>query len=696
MELSGLQILYDFNSFSGAGTCINSVASGNALYSGLIVNSNTQFTGNTSGSGYFTNQYIEIQNTSGITSKECTILFSQEKTGLGAGTIFSSLNSPSGFELGITDSNKFYYKNIISGAENYVTLQDYPCDKNLYAFSMASNGGGRLNRLDFKQPEETPFPLDFLNANNSIDGQGTDPKYYNFSSTDVLVPSYSVSNGADWKIGSGEFLYQGYIDYFLYFDSFLGSDVLRRIARSIHSESSLVSAATGEVSGIVTGYSVNVTGVSGEISTQFNISGTGTPSGNYFFPSGTPVTGAVGISGTVFVPQKNVNSIVGSDLAEQTVYRRITNLSFTHTLTGGLEIGALDNYYSSGSYWEFSGSSGTYEGSVGTGASGTLVGITGFNVSTISGSVVGVGVPVIEASGVSGSLYSGFDLTPLRDANTVYTGSGGYVNFGTDFDSSYYPSALSIMGPPDPLFLYEVLYDISGVQSLNTPAINNYNSNFQKHTAMMTGTASLSGINLAINGVGQFTGNLVTSVNDINFPTAVVTSGFDVSLSEIFTTSDLSLTSELIYDIVNNRARDHLTISNTSEYASAPFSEITEGDNQIYFNGVKISEGKDYTFAGGFRPQGDVLQSTGVYFTIPQYTGEPSLQSASGYLTDAVTVYGDQITPYGYVLYFNGIRQPVDNIIEHASKSDLITGTDVNSATTIIYNMINGITQNDV
>jgi len=696
LELSGLQILYDFSSFSAGGTCINSVESGNSIYSGLVVNSSSQFTGNNSGSGYFTDQYIEIQNVTGITSTECTIMFSQQKTGVGAGTIFSNFDAPSGFELGITDSNKFYYKNIISGSENYVTLGDYPCDKNLYAFTMGANGGGVLNRLDFRQPESTPFALDFLNAGNVVDGQGGNPKYYNFSKTDILVPSYTVSNGANWKIGSGEFLYQGYIDYFLYFDAFLGTDVLRRIARSIHSESSLSGATTGEVSGTVTGYNVNTTGVSGEISTEFSISGTKTPSGNYFFPSGTPVTGAVGVSGTVFVPQKQVSSIVGSDLTEQTVYRRITNLSFTHTLTGGMEIGTLDNYYSSGSYWEFSGNSGTYEGVEGLGAAGTIVGITGFDVATLSGSVEGIGIPVIESSGVSGAFYSGFELTPLYEPNLIYTGSGAYVDFGTDSDPSYFPSALSIIGPPDPLFFYEILYDISGSQSLNNIGANNYNSNFYKYTAMMTGVFDSSGINLAINGVSQFTGELITSTNEFNFPTAVVTSGFDVVLSELFTTLELTPTSEIFYDNVDYRARDHLTISNTSQYASAPFSQITETNNQIYFNGVKINEGVDYTFAGGFRPQGDVLQSTGVYFTIPEYSGDPTLQSASGYLTDAITVYGEGITPDGYVLYFNGIRQPVDDILEHASKSDLITGTDINNASKTIYRMINGITQNDL
>ena len=43
--ISGLQIFYDFNSYSVGGTVINSVQSGNSAYSGQIVGDAARFTG---------------------------------------------------------------------------------------------------------------------------------------------------------------------------------------------------------------------------------------------------------------------------------------------------------------------------------------------------------------------------------------------------------------------------------------------------------------------------------------------------------------------------------------------------------------------------------------------------------------------------------------------------------------------------
>ena len=64
--LSGLgldppKILYDFASFDGVSQ-INSVVDGDPDYSGEIINGSVEFTGQNSGSGFFTNQYIKIDN----------------------------------------------------------------------------------------------------------------------------------------------------------------------------------------------------------------------------------------------------------------------------------------------------------------------------------------------------------------------------------------------------------------------------------------------------------------------------------------------------------------------------------------------------------------------------------------------------------------------------------------------------------
>ena len=693
LGLPSPKILYDFSSFNGTSE-INSVDDADPLYSGEIINGNNSFTGTNSGSGFFDGQYIQIQETTGIVSEASTIIFSQEKTGVGAGTLFSNLNEPSGFELGITDANKFYYKNFVDGSPNYVTLESYPSDKNLYAFIMGAAGVGSLNRLDFKEPQAKSFALSLANVNNPIGAApATNNKYYNFTSKKVNVPAHTVSNGDSWKIGTGDFLYKGYIDYFIYFDSEIVGDPLRKLARAVHAETTFVPAKTGLISGVATGYDVSVTDVSGVVATAFEIQGTGIPSGTFEFASGLPLTGAVGISGEVFVPKTTISGIAGTNLLPQTIYKRVTNLSITHTMTGGMQVSGLGDYFSSGSYWVFSGNSGTFEGDVGVGPVGTLFGITGFEVQIKTGAKQGIGVEQLGSSGVSGVSYSGFQFEPRNAPDIIYTGTGGYFESGPNADPSYYANALSVVGPPDPNYVYEILFDISGAPQIEQHATVVSSSTFGKGVAVMTGENTTSGSNLYINGISSFTGSLALGKNSFNLPTFQTTSGFVNSGVQAFTLTNISGIDSVVYDSVPQRSRESLTITSLSQYSSAPFSEITEANNDIFFNGVKLLEGTDYTFAGGFNPQGTVTQSTGVYFTCPAYSGDPVLQRESGRLNDAVSVYSDEITPYGYVLYFNGVRQPTDEVIEHSANSDLISGVNKNIVSGVIYKMINGITQ---
>ena len=78
LQLTGrLKIFYDFDNYSG--DHINSVGYGDAEYSGQIINYDSNFTGQSSGSGFFDGQCISINNSSGITSESATIIFSQKE-----------------------------------------------------------------------------------------------------------------------------------------------------------------------------------------------------------------------------------------------------------------------------------------------------------------------------------------------------------------------------------------------------------------------------------------------------------------------------------------------------------------------------------------------------------------------------------------------------------------------------------------
>ena len=80
-------------------------------------------------------------------------------------------------------------------------------DQNLCAVSVSSDGIVELLRLNFANKEETPFSYNFL-----TDSQDPETVNYDFDRESLNIPSHSISNGSNWNIGSGEFLYHGFMD----------------------------------------------------------------------------------------------------------------------------------------------------------------------------------------------------------------------------------------------------------------------------------------------------------------------------------------------------------------------------------------------------------------------------------------------------------------------------------------------------
>lgn len=687
LQVSGLQIFYDFNSYSNGGTVINSIASGDAAYSGEIIGADTSFTGNSSGSGYFTNQYIDIKNTTGIVEEGFTILFSQEKTGVGPGVIYSDMDDggPSGCEIGIAASNKLYFKNYINGTPTYTTMDNTPCDKNIYGVSVDSFGLASLYRLSFALPETRSFIYQFANS-----ATGDTVKYYNVESKSTTVPQHTISNGSNWRIGSGEFPYKGYMDYFLYFNQSLGSDLVRRLSRAIYSDYAIVPEVTGTTTGAITGYSFTMTGVSGIVGTSNYISGSGTQSGSYTYQSGVAKTGAVGLSGVVYRPFSGITSVTGSEVIGQQLYKKTTNLAFQFSISGTESRGPLTRYESSGSYWHFSGNSGTYNGVSASGAPGTLFGITGFEMVTITGYVTGLSLPLLGHSGNSGVLYSGFSSSALRTTGNSYIGTGSYISGGKNEDESYYPRALSLIGETNPEYFYEITFDASGSTSLNKESSISQNRTYEKNIASMTGATTEATTNVSLNGVSLFTGSPVYSKSIYNLPQVDIVSGFMTSGIQILTEISLASTDSIIYDNVESGSKDSLTITNTSQYSSAPFAGFDLTESQVFFNGVKIYSGINYVNAGGFTPSGSVTGATGVYFTYPNYSGSSTITGSGG---APISVDHSAITPNGYVSFFNGVRQPFGAVIEHARDSDLLSGTILLNNVRNFYIMNNGVEQ---
>ena len=683
LGMQGPQIFYDFNSYSGSNV-IRSIESGNAAYSGEIVNYSSDFTGQSSGSGFFNGQYIDVKNTTGITSENFTIIFSQEKTGVSPGVVFSTLEpgGPSGCEIGITASNKLYYKNYIAGTPSYITLDDILYDKNVCGATVSAGGSVGLFRLNPAQEVETPFIYQFTNssANNNLDapeGAEDNLKHYTLNKKTRTIPSFSVSNGPSFTIGSGEYPYKGFMDYFLYFDRNIGENGLSEVIRGIYSEINIIPPATGLVSGEITGYHVTSSGVSGVVGTPLYISGSRTSSGFYTYTSGVALTGAVGMSGIVNVPQRRISRLEGTNQIDEDVYKRVTNLTMSFSLTGEPQPSTLADYTSSGSYWNFSGNSGTFNGLSASGAPGTIFGITGFRMETITGYRSGLAQSLLGHSGNSGVAYTGFAYSGLRAPNAIYTGSGAYASgtaFGDNGIQRYYANAISAMGNIDKNFFYEVVYDMNSSAGINNNPTPRTNTSFGGLIFNMTGGADVHKINVAINGVSTFTGLSGEFTDQFNRRSTTVVSGFARKLTKVITSLPLSLSDQIIYDIGPSGNRQDLHISALSDYSSSPFSSLDIENKAVFFNGVKLYSGIDYVDDGGFYPSGNVTGATGSYFTYLDYSGQIT-QTGSG--ENLITVNHDSITPDGYVLFFNGIRQSDVSIIEHARKSDLISGTDI-------------------
>lgn len=685
MEISGLQVFYDFNSYSGG--YINSIENGNSAYSGEVKNFTSNFSGQSSGSGFFNGEYIEIKNTDNITSENATIIFSQKKTGISNGVIFSHLdpNGPSGWELGVNEANKYYFKHFQDGTPAYYILDAYMSDQNLCAVSVSEMGMCEMYRLNFGKKEQPSFIEQFFNQEQ----QDEQTYYYDFDKEIFSIPRHTVSNGSTWNIGSGEFLYKGYIDHFLYFDVDLPADAIRRLANSIYAEGQMIDDVSGYASGQITGYLKSESGVSGKIGQSISAVSSNTQSGYYVYDSGVAQTGAASISGTVYVPYTNIEALSGTDQINQTLYRKVVNLSYYFNITGDTAESGLTDFESSGSYWHFSGNSGTYKGNSSVGPPNTIFGITGFDIVQVTGYKTGISVTGYQSEDASGVIYNEYSYTPLYSPDVPYLISGAYFSGNqNEPDPQYFPNAISLKGKMDASYFYEIIYDVYDGTKINNTNIPSYMDLYKKNIILLSHQATNEDLQIAINGISQTSGSIAYSKNQFNLPTFQVESGFFTTGSQVFTLDNLEFTDDIIYDISESGGRNNLTIDNLSDYLSRPFVSFDFQDKQVFFNGVKIYSGIDYVDDGGFFPSGNVTESTGIYFTYPNYSGAVSY-TGSGTISHSIE--HEEITPNGYLAFFNGVRQPPSTIVAHAKNSDLISGTIVNQTLETVYSMTNGL-----
>lgn len=666
-------VFYDFTSYStdGSNEFINSVESGNNTYSGQITNNPNSFTGNVSGAGYFTNQHIKISEGESLYSERATILFSQQKSGRDNGTIFSNLSGESGYEVGINQANKLYFNHYVNGIPSIKTFNCVPAEKNIYALQL---GGGTvaLHRL------------------NPLDEEGG---LYNFKSQVFDIPPYGITATPEWTVGSGEYQYGGWIDQFLYFKQEINEEKLEYLAASLYQTYSINDPITGATLAPFTGVSVEVSGVTGVLGYSGHVTGSFINTTGYSYSSATPVTGAVGISGSIYIPITGIlnKAYSGSGYAwmHDTVYQKIENIDRVLG-TGGLEINPRTGFLSSGSTemgdWFFHDNTGSYNGAVGSGEAGTLFGITGFSFTDINVSVTGASGNLLGWSGISGDVYSGATIEALYGPSGTYTGTGAREQVSGELPSGYFYDYLSnIADDGTSGFFEKILLEDNTPINRNGSILLLHDEN--KFFVSTTGNRSISGTNLFINGVAQLSGSGIQERNEFNAPLYKSSHDYFISgLTRLVPSYNMNETADAVYDYNQTGERDGiLVIDDTAQYTSAPFSEIENiSTKQIFLNGVKLYSGINYVDDGGFYPSGSVTEMTGVYFAYPAYHGA---QVVTGEGESLFEVTDTPFKSQSYIMYLNGIRYPIDNFVEHAGDVDLITGKIIidNNLTGIYY-----------
>ncbi len=191
-------LLRVFYTFESGNDHVPSVSGGNPIYSGLI-NGDTGVFWQKPGSGLFSGTFLTINET-GLGGEYFTNLFSFEAVKTGKQLLVSTLENGSGYEVGLNDAHRLYFRTKNNGVDNYSVSNINISSKNLVSFGYLTN---------------------YLEIG-----------YYNFNSKLFETESFNqdfgqVRNDSKFVIGSG---FEGYMDYFLNFNLLINSDSLNEIA----------------------------------------------------------------------------------------------------------------------------------------------------------------------------------------------------------------------------------------------------------------------------------------------------------------------------------------------------------------------------------------------------------------------------------------------------------------------------------
>lgn len=224
-------ILYTFE--EGTGVQLNSISGGQSIYSGVLNNSSSFWI--SPGSGFFSGNYTQISNASGLASAAWTQVYVYEKINIDPIILFSSRAGTSGYSVGVTSTNKPYFECF-----------------NQESIVVASN-----NNFSSKNAISFTYQPNFLTLG-----------YYNFNSKSMEIETFTapfgLSQSDDWKLGKQ---YTGYMDYFAYFNTAIDQNVVGQWLSGLFAIPTGIGYATQQIySTGITGYQnilVVTTGVTG-------------------------------------------------------------------------------------------------------------------------------------------------------------------------------------------------------------------------------------------------------------------------------------------------------------------------------------------------------------------------------------------------------------------------------------------------
>lgn len=272
--LENIKINYEFSEQGGYSgqSIISEAPSPIKTYSGSLVGPQSM-TGTAFDKVYFArNGYIEVNNASGLSSNDFCFLIDCTKKDSEPATLFSNMgdyssDGVSGFEVGINSANYLYFKNYEEYKSSIYTFSKAGANRNLYYISAVGNSL-QLGKFDF---ESSFFQIDTFSIQRNFQ-----------------------RDSDQWKIGSGEYNFSGYLNSFMYIEPFQqgGTQVNEfgnSFQQSVYSEAPVYDILPARI----TGYQTYATGNTGIIWYTGQLSGYVT--GIY---TGTQVTGT-GIESTL-------------------------------------------------------------------------------------------------------------------------------------------------------------------------------------------------------------------------------------------------------------------------------------------------------------------------------------------------------------------------------------------------------------